>query len=240
MLKTILFIDDKDRGIVFKSLDLYAKKNGLKLDLHQFNPGGVIERDLLNLETNELDIIKTIERFRERYEDIIFDAIVCDWNLNVTNINGLGLLRKICSINTTFRDTPKMMYSGTLEVELRKMFTKVVEENNESLRNKKIDEFIHNIKLLINSEFFALSGREDIAGDLIAFLKRNELLHIRLIHILKSHPHLKFSVNFGKNYAEKTFDEVRKLIEKDDTLKVELLQDLTEEAISYLEHKIAK
>lgn len=240
MQKTVLIIDDKDRSTVMRSLASKAGKKGLSLVLYQFNPGGALENDLLNHKTRELYVDKTIERYKERYVDIVFDAIACDWNLNVKNVTGVELLRQISAINSTIQATPKMMYSGTLEEELRKMITTVETEQDKDLKNKKFETLVCDIKMLVNSEFFALSGRENLQDDLLPYLMKNEPVHVRLMHVLHDHPELVFSINCGKNYSGMTFDQVRQLIEKDDKCRTELLQDLVEEAISFLEHKMVQ
>lgn len=75
MVKTVLFIDDADRGSIFTSLKRKAQDEGLQLELYQYNPGGAIEYDLIDSETNTLDIDKTIERYKKRFSGIVFDAI---------------------------------------------------------------------------------------------------------------------------------------------------------------------
>lgn len=240
MLKTILVIDDKDRESIFKTLRSKAQQCGIVLDLYQFNPGGAKENDLLNISTRELDVKKTIEKYKEYFNNKIFDVIACDWNLNVPNINGLELIRQISCINTTIRDTPKMLYSGTLEEELHKMLLAIINEPEEQKRRERIDKLAMDIKLLVNSEFFSLSGREDIEDELIPYFLKKNPADVRILHVLHDNPQLKFSVNCGKFYAGMTFKEAERSIEQSERLKAELVQDIVEAAISFLEHKIGE
>lgn len=239
MQKKVLFIDDKDRSSIFKALIRKAKSKRMLLELYEFNPGGAKQPDLIDKDTNELDIPKTIERYREQLATKEFDAIACDWNLNVPNVNGLELLRQLAANYPRLRATPKMMYSGTLDEELRKM-VKAIIESEEGEKNKKLDRFVADLRMLSQSEFFALSGRENVEDDLIPYLMKHEPLNIRVHHILKDNPNLKFSVHCGGSYAGKTFKEIRAEIINNEERERELLQDVIEEAVSALENKIAK
>lgn len=240
MPKKVLFIDDKARDTVFKALRLKAQRKGLSLELHQFNPGGAIEADLKNNETNELNEGKTLQRFDEKFPELDFDAIVCDWNLNSSNLNGLELLRKLCHHKPVLKKIPKMMYSGALDTELRKMIEDAMSTESEVEKNKKFDRFVKDLKLLAQAGFFAFSDRDEADEQLIPFLLKNEPLDLRLLKVLEDNPNLKFSVNCGGNYAGKTFKEVRDIIINDEEQEAKLLRDITEIAIAMLENKIAE
>lgn len=240
MQKTVLIIDDKDRTSVFKSLKTKARSQGLELDLYQYNPGGALENELLDKHTKELNVEKTLEKFYTKFRDIVFDAIACDWNLNVPNINGLDLIRQLSSRGITIRETPKMLYSGTLENELGKMLNNIIGEDDERVRSQKLDTVIRDIKLLVNTDFFAVTGREEIEDDLFPFLLKKEPVEVQIFHILRDNPNLRFSVDCGGKYAGLSFDEVRKRLENDENLLPVLIKDIVEESISFLEHKIAK
>lgn len=238
-IKTVLVIDDKKRNTVFDDLKEAAHDIGIELDLYQFNPGGAIENDLLDPETGNLIINKTVERFKERFNDKVFDVIACDWNLGVTNVNGLEVLRQITAIRQSLRDTPKIMYSGTLEDEIKKMVRGINNPAEGVAPNKAMDMFVKDVKMLASSEFIALSGREDLKEDLLPYLKHPIPLETLVPRILGEEKDLTFAVNCGHKYAGKSFFEVLAWIENSETLKSELIQDISEEAIAYLTHKVA-
>lgn len=239
MEKSVLVIDDKSRQSIFKTLRLKAQNKGLTLQLFEFNPGGQVEQSLIDKNTGDLDLKKTVNRYNELFEDRIFDAIACDWNLGVTNVNGLDVLRAFNS-NEVFRKTPKMMYSGTLEDEIRNYMSKIQKSTDDDTRNKLIDGFIKDIKTLVSTEFFALSGREDLSDDLLPFLLKNNSIENSVLMTLRDHPDLKFSVDCSGNFAGKTFSEVFHTTCRNEKILSDLVHDLQDVSLSYLTHIIGK
>jgi len=114
--RSCLIIDNDDQTEEIKQLVRDARHQGIDLDCRQFDVGNTAFTEVLSL--GKIDIDKVEKEAKKRYNNLVFDIIAFDYELDDEDINGVELLRNFNN-RRLFRYTPKLVYSGVLDQVLR-------------------------------------------------------------------------------------------------------------------------
>ncbi len=234
MDKLILVIDDNDQSNVIEELVREAEKKGINLTYRQFNVGSPNELGLLS--DGKIDVNKVKAAYKERFKDngLVFNMIVCDWDLSDDEIDGAELLRQM-SGECFSHKTPRILYSSLLKERLEAQLEKYDKENIETK-----DSVIKYIMSLINGKYVAFTGREDLKGPVITHLRDGESIDFILRDTLLRHPDLVMAVGHGHNLEGRTFAEVAQIIKTDDEVSYDFKRNIIQEVVQYLTEKQTK
>lgn len=230
MDKLILMIDDNDQKNVIKELVGNAEKKGINLMCHQFNVGSPNEPSLLT--EGKIDANKVKSAYKERFKDkgLVFNMILCDWDLSDEIIDGAELLRKMGS-ECFNQKTPKILYSSLLWQKIEEQLNKYDKENDETK-----DSVIKYIASLINGNYLAFVPREELKNSVLNNICESESLDFLLEDTLLRYPDYVMAVGHGHNLEGRTFSEVAELI-RDSKVKYDFKRDIIQEVVHYLTQK---
>lgn len=236
--KRILVIDDNDMLDILKSIAKKAKSKNVEVDYDQLNVGGHIEPAVLDA-SNNLDIEKTKKLLRERFQNKHFDIVACDYDLSVQNIDGVELLRRI-GRDCFHKRVRYIIYSGLLEDILREKIRIGCDIDPEVSEIKPKDKLIKEIKQLVNSNYLAFVGREQLAETILNFLKNDITIDDVFNELATSYPERRFAYNFVNGMEGKTLREVKDMILNDDNLRLEFMKGIFEQSILYFTERVTK
>lgn len=236
--KRILVIDDNDMLDILKSIAKKAKSKNVEVDYDQLNVGGHIEPAVLDASDN-LDVEKTKNLLRERFPNRHFDIVACDYDLSVQNIDGVELLRRI-GHDCFHKGVRYIIYSGLLEDILREKIRRGCDIDPAASEIKPKDKLIKELKQLVNSNYLAFVGRDQLSETILNFLKNDITIDDVFNELVTSYPERKFAYNFINGVEEKTFREVKDMILNDDNLRVEVMKGIFEQSILYLTERVTK
>ena len=234
MDKLVLVIDDNDQSNVIRELERDAKKKGINLMCHQFNVGSPRESALLT--EGKIDVEKVKAAYKKRFKDkgLVFNLILCDWDLSDEEIDGAELLRRMC--NDCFsHKTPRILYSSLLKEMLEKQLN-----NYDKERDETKEPVIKYISSLINGNYLAFLGREDLKGPTLSYLRNSESLDFLLEDVLRRYPHEIMAVGHGHNLEGRPFGDVAQLIQTNDEVAYDFKRDIIQEVVLYLTERAAK
>lgn len=234
MDKQILVIDDDDQKNVIDELVREAEKKGINLMYQQFNVGSPNEPSLLT--DGKIDVDKVKSSYKERFKKkgLVFDLIVCDWNLSDELIDGAELLRRL-DTECFNHKTPRILYSSLLHEKLREQLDKYY-QGDAAIK----DAVVKYLASLINANYLAFVQREELKGTVLAHLRDSENLDFILEDTLLRYSDSVMAVGHGHNLEGRTFADVAKLIQTNDEVSYDFKRDIIQEVIHYLTEKQSK
>lgn len=233
--KKILVIDNDDQSDVLNELQKDAKKQNVILDYYQFNIGGALEQSVLDDDGN-LDIEAAKSLFMERFAELHFDIIACDYDLDVENITGIELVRQMKG--TCFAQSQRiLMYSGLLNEIVKEHIQKYcsITTNDKGDQSITIDDFLlKTFKHLINSSYLGFKDRGDYCSAILQHLKDDVGLADIFDEVVTQYPDLELAYNLGHKYNGYKLSECKDEILQNDELRNEVMQDLVQQTMLYL------
>lgn len=231
MRKTCLIIDDEDQTAEIEKLIMLGKKRGIDLECEQFNVGSSQEDAMLT--EGKIDIAKVIEEYKSRFKHITFHLAAIDWQLSDDDIDGIELLR-IFNANRILRHTPKILYTGLLDDILSSLL--------DDFKNGKLRKIslLKRIKILVKSDIKDFVGRENYEQHMLSFLATtDETMDLIIEEELRKFPNLKFNTSLvSQGFNGKTFEEIARDIEENDSLRNKLKKEILQQIIAYLSEKL--
>lgn len=235
MDKLILVIDDNDQTNVIEELVREADESlGVNLSYRQFNVGSPNEPELLT--DGKIDVDKVKAAYKERFKKhgLVFNMIVCDWDLSDPDIDGAELLRRL-GTECFNHKTPRILYSSLLHEKLEEQLDKYDKDNDATK-----EPVIKYIASLVNANYLAFVPREEMKNPVLAHLRDSENLDYILEDALLRHPKFMMAVGHGHNLEGHTFAEAAKLIFSNAEVSYDFKRDIIQEVVLYLTEKQAK
>ena len=226
--KTILVIDDNDQKNYLDRIAKVAGQSGINMIYKQFNVGSPNEPDLLT--DGNIDVNKVKAAYKERFKNrgIVFNMILCDWDLSDEFIDGAELIRRMG--NECFReDTPKILYSSLLREKLEEQLDKYDKEDDDTK-----EPVIKYIASLINGNYKGFVSRENLQPTVLGHLMDSENIDFLLLDALNRYPDQIMAVGHGHNLEGRTFAEVAHMIETDNQVSYDFKRNIIQEVIQYL------
>jgi len=225
MIKRCIIFDDNDQSDEIEKLIRDGKNRGIEIICEQFNVGSPEFTEFLT--DGEIDIAKVIYEYKKKYSGVTFHLAVFDWNLEDDKIDGIELIRQI-SHNKILRNTPKIVISAKLRI--------IINDIIKAKEAKRIEK----LTLLVNSDIKGYKEREHYENDIIEFfLSNEESLDLIIEEELRKFPGFIFENNFSnKNFNGKTFLEIAKFIENNDSIRNDFKKEIIQQVIAYLTEKI--
>lgn len=233
MDKLILVIDDDDQKNVIEDLVREAKKKNINLMYRQFNVGSPKEPELMT--DGMIDINKVKAAYKERFKNkgLVFNMILCDWDLSDEAIDGAELLRRMGS-ECFNPKTPRILYSSLLWQKIEEQLNKYDKENDEAK-----EPVIKYIASLINGNYLAFVSREELKVPVLRHICESESLDFLIEDTLLRYPDCVMAVGHGHGLEGKSFSEVAKLIQNAE-VNYDFKRDIIQEVIQYLTHRQSK
>ena len=226
--KTILVIDDNDQKNYLDRIAKVAGQSGINMIYKQFNVGSPNEPDLLT--DGNIDVNKVKAAYKERFKNrgIVFNMILCDWDLSDEFIDGAELIGRMG--NECFReDTPKILYSSLLREKLEEQLDKYDKEDDDTK-----EPVIKYIASLINGNYKGFVSRENLQPTVLGHLMDSENIDFLLLDALNRYPDQIMAVGHGHNLEGRTFAEVAHMIETDNQVSYDFKRNIIQEVIQYL------
>jgi hypothetical protein len=229
--KRCLIIDNEDQAAQIENLERLARHKAISLECHQFNIGAPSRTDLLTVGRIDIDLV--INSYQATYKNIYFHIVAVDWDLSDESINGVELIRQF-EHHKILRNTPKLLYSGLLEHQLR---AKLIDYKDGRVLPQKI---LSEIITLIRSDIVGYVDRTNYENEIVAqLIKREESIDLILEEELRKYPELHFKNSFvSQSFKDKSFSELAELIDNDEHLKNNFKREIIQQVISYLTEKI--
>lgn len=229
--KTVLVIDDNDQKNLLDRIANLARQNGINMIYKQLNVGSPNEPDLLTDGNIDVSKVKAVYKDRFKNKGIVFNMILCDWNLSDEFIDGAELIRRMG--NECFKeDTPKILYSSLLREKLEEQLNKYDKDNNDAK-----ESVIKYIISLINGNYKAFVARENLQSAVLGHLMDSENIDFLLADALNRYPDQVMAVGHGHNLDGRSFAEVARMIENDEKISYDFKRDIIQEVVQYLTHQ---
>lgn len=226
--KTCLIIDDEDQTDEIESLQRLAKDlHGIDLLCYQFNVGKSSFDEVLT--DGAIDNNKVVIEFKKTFgKSAVFDLVALDFQLDDDKINGTELIR-IFDHNKLLRNSPKMVYSGVLDILLR-----------EIIRDETPDRAVKKIKSMVKNNIIDYLNRDDLESRILEHLTTSPVsFNLIILDVLNTHPDLLFEHAFAFNEFEgKKFSEIAEILSQNIQLSNKFKREVIQQIISFLTEEV--
>lgn len=217
MNKRCLFIDDDADEVesVLENLKEKGKAKGLLIDCELFS----LSNKFYN-KNNDFDIDEIKLKLDEKLDEIKYDLVACDFNLEDDKITGIDIVNIVRNKN---RNCTIIIYSGNLD----KIVSYILKQEN----NNKIFKKIKTIIRCKVADF--IDRNQNYEDEIINLLKNSIPLEVLIEKKLLDFPGLTFRHGY-KIFIGKTLKEIAHEINSDSYHGVRFKKEIIERGICHM------